>query len=113
PMKAAALSAGAVSVMLAGSLLALPFLLPGQQLPVPGFLPEWLAASLGLAAASVLLFSNLGNDTALPAPGFWLLGFALFIVAQAMAGEAPYHQYVGLGLTYVLYAVTMVWLGAQ
>src|SRR2546430_4341010 len=44
-----------MSLMLAGSLCLLPFLLPYHQQPIPSFFPEWLAAALGIAAALTLL----------------------------------------------------------
>ncbi len=43
--------AEAVSLLLAGSLCLLPFLLPYHLLPIPSFQAEWLAAALGSSSA--------------------------------------------------------------
>jgi len=102
-----------MSLLLAGSLCLLPFLVPYHQQPVLSFFPEWLAAALGTAAALPLLAGRKLPGASLPAPGRWLLAFALFLLIQAAVGTPVYIQLPVLAALYVLYAVLMIWLGAQ
>jgi O-antigen ligase len=99
--------------MLAGSLCLLPFLLPYHQPPVLSFFPEWLAAALGIAAAATLLLGRSVPTVSLPVPARWLIAFAAFLAAQAAIGGHAYSQLPLLAALYVLYAVLMIWLGAQ
>jgi O-antigen ligase len=103
-----------VSLLLAGSLCLLPFLLPYHELPILSFQSEWLAAALGIAAVLAAL-TNGPDDAfaAVPLPARWLLGFALLLTAQALADDSNYPQQPLLGGLYVLYAALLVWLGAQ
>src|SRR6266853_863431 len=79
-------SAQAISLMLAGSLCLLPFLLPYHQPPILSFFPEWLAAALGVAAALALLVGRGVTAVFLPAPARWLIAFAVLLAAQAASG---------------------------
>ncbi len=106
-------SAPAISVLLAGSLCLLPFLLPYHQQPVLSFFPEWLAVALGIAAALTLLVGRSVPAASLPVPARWLIAFAAFLAAQAAIGGHAYSQLPLLAALYVLYAVLMIWLGAQ
>jgi len=106
-------SARATSLLLAGSLCLLPFLLPYHQQPVLSFFPEWLAAALGIAAAATLLVARSVPTVSLPAPAGWLIAFAVFLAAQAASGSHAYSQLPLLAALYVLYAVLTIWLGAQ
>jgi len=106
-------SAGAVGLLLAGSLCLLPFLIPYHQQPVLSFFPEWLAAALGVAAALTLLVGRGVPAVPLPVPARWLIAFAAFLAAQAAIGGHAYSQLPLLAALYVLYAVLMIWLGAQ
>src|SRR6266853_617116 len=99
--------------MLAGSLCLLPFLLPYHQPPILSFFPEWLAAALGVAAALTLLVGRGVTAAFLPVPARWLIAFAAFLAAQAAIGGHAYSQLPLLAALYVLYAVLMIWLGAQ
>lgn len=105
-----------ISLLLAGSLCLLPFLLAYHQQPIPSFFPEWLAAALGIAAALTLLVGR--GVTAVsfvssPVPALWLIVFAAFLAAQAASGGHVYSQLPVVAALYVLYAVLMIWLGAQ
>src|SRR5438309_2329095 len=105
-----------ISLLLAGSLCLLPFLLAYHQQPIPSFFPEWLAAALGIAAALTLLVGR--GVTAVsfvssPLSALWLIVFAAFLAAQAASGGHVYSQLPLLAALYVLYAVLMIWLGAQ
>jgi len=105
-------SAPAISLLLAGSLCLLPFLIPYHQLPVLSFFPEWLAAALGTGAALVVLAARGASAISLPVPTRWLIAFALFLAVRATAGEQAYPQISLLAAVYVLYAVLLIWLGA-
>ena len=105
--------AGAVSLLLAGSLCLLPFLLPYHQLPVLSFQAEWLSAAIGIAAMLAALGWRRGAFAPVPLPAQWLIAFALFLAAQTLAGKPVYPQLPLLGALYVLYAVLLIWLGAQ
>ena len=108
-----AVSAQAIGLLLAGSLCLLPFLIPYHQLPVLSFFPEWLAAALGTAAALAMLAGRGALTVSLPIPARWLIAFALFLAVRAAVGEQPYPQISLLAATFVLYAVLVIWLGAQ
>jgi hypothetical protein len=60
-----------VSLLLAGFMCLLPFLIPYHQLPLRSFYPEWLAAALGLIAFVAALASPRFPSIALP---FWRAG---------------------------------------
>src|SRR3989475_5361711 len=102
-----------MSLMLAGSLCLLPFLLPYHQQPVLSFFPEWLAAALGMAASLTLLVGRAAPAVALPGLARWLIVFAVFLAVQAASGGHAYSPLPLLAALYVLYAVLMIWLGAQ
>src|SRR6266446_4338931 len=102
-----------MSLLLAGGLCLLPFLLPYHQQPVLSFFPEWLAAALGMAASLTLLVGRAAPAVALPGLARWLIVFAVFLAVQAASGGHAYSQLPLLAALYVLYAVLMIWLGAQ
>src|SRR5713101_6067360 len=99
--------------MLAGSLCLLAFLLPYHQPPILSFFPEWLAVALGVAAALTLLVGVPVSFVFSPVPARWLIVFAVLLAAQAASGGHAYSQLPLLAALYVLYAVLMIWLGAQ
>ncbi|HEY6721446.1 MAG TPA: Wzy polymerase domain-containing protein [Burkholderiales bacterium] len=100
-------------MLLAGSLCLLPFLLPYHQQPVLSFFPEWLAMALGVAATLVFLAGRNASVVSWPALARWLLVFALFLGVTAVHGEHAYFQLPLVAMLYVLYAVLVIWLGAQ
>jgi len=102
-----------MSLLLAGSLCLLPFLLPYHQQPILSFFPEWLAVALGIAAALTTLLARGVPAVSSPVPAGWLIAFAAFLAAQAAIGGHAYSQLPLLAALYVLYAVLMIWLGAQ
>lgn len=106
-------AAASVSLLLAGSLCVLPFLLPYHQLPILSFQSEWLAVALGVAATIAALAGRGGALVSVPLPARWLLGFALFLAAQTLVGKPVYFQLPVLGALYVLFAVLLIRLGAQ
>ena len=109
-------SARALSLLLAGGLCLLPFLLPYHQQPMPSFFPEWLAAALGIAAALTLLVGRgvaAVSFVSSPVPARWLIVFAVFLAVQAASGGHVYPQLPLVAALYVLYAVLTIWLGAQ
>jgi hypothetical protein len=103
----------AISLLLAGSLCFLPFLMPYHELPVKTFHAEWLAAVLGIGATLVALAARSDPIVSWPVPARWLAAFALFLAFQAAYGNPAYPQLPLLAALYVLYAVLMIWLGAQ
>ncbi len=105
-----------MSLLLAGSLCLLPFLVPYHQQPIPSFFPEWLAAALGIAAALTLLVGRgvaAASFVSLPVPARWLIVFAAFLAVQTVSGGHVYSQLPLVAALYVLYAVLMIWLGGQ
>ncbi len=105
-----------MSLLLAGCLCLLPFLLPYHQQPIPSFFPEWLAAALGIAAALTLLVGRgvaAASFVPLPVPARWLIAFAVFLAVQAAGSGRVYSQLPLVAALYVLYAVLTIWLGAQ
>ena len=102
-----------ISLLLSGSLCLLPFLPPYHQLPVLSFQAEWLAGALGASAALAVLAARDVSIVSLPVPARWLIAFALFLALQAAGGGQAYPQLPLLAALYVLYAVLMMWLGAQ
>lgn len=105
--------ARAVSLLLAGSLCVLPFLLPYHEFPILSFQAEWLAAALGIAAMLAALGGRGSALVTVPAPARFLAAFALFLAAQTLIANPIYPQLPLLGALYVLYAVLLFWLGAQ
>src|SRR6266705_5302273 len=83
---------------------------------IPRFFPEWLAAALGIAAALTLLVGRgvaAVSFVSSPVPARWLIVFAAFLAVQAVSGGHVYPQLPLVAALYVLYAVLMIWLGAQ
>jgi O-antigen ligase len=105
--------ADAVSLLLAGGLCLLPFLLPYHEYPILSFQAEWLAVALGVAAMLAGLVGRGSAFAAAPVPARWLIAFALFLAAQTLVGTPVYQQLPLMGALYVLYAALLVWLGAQ
>ncbi len=101
-----------MSLLLAGSMCLLPFLIPYHQPPLLSFYPEWLAAALGLIAFAAVLARPHFPSIALPVPGRWMIGFAAFLAVCALGRDTVYPQMSLWAVVYVLYAVLMIWLGA-
>ena len=79
--------AEAVSLLLAGGMCMLPFLLPYHQLPILSFQAEWLAGALGVAAMLAALAGRGNAFATVPLPARWLFAFALFVAAQTLLGK--------------------------
>lgn len=105
--------AAGVSLLLAGSVCLLPFLLPYHQQPILSFQAEWLAGALGIAAALAALAARRGMLASAPPLSKWLIAFALLLAGQVLTGSPTYAQLPLLAALYVLYAALLVWLGAQ
>jgi len=103
----------AISLLLAGSVCLLPFLVPYHQPPVLSFLSEWLAAGLGVAAVLARAARGSAPAAAPPPAALWLIAFALFLACRAATASLAYPQASALAALYVLYAVALIWLGAQ
>ena len=77
---------GSISLLLAGGLCLLPFLLPDHHLPLLSFQSEWLAAALGVAAMLTALAGRGGAFLSAPVLARWLIAFALYLAAQTLVG---------------------------
>lgn len=109
-----ATSAADISLLLAGGMCLLPFVLPFHRQPILSFYVEWLAVGLGVAAGlATLIHRGFRSDAALPAPALWLVAFAAFVFLRAALGDQTYPAAGLLAALYVLYAVLMLQLGAQ
>src|SRR5882672_111594 len=103
----------AISLLLAGSVCLLPFLVPYHQPPVLSFLPEWLAAGMGVAAVLAQVARGSAPAAAPPPAALWLTAFALLLASRAATASLAYPQASALAALYVLFAVALIWLGAQ
>lgn len=102
-----------VSLLLAGAMCLLPFLVPYHQQPVLSFYPEWLAAALGVCAALAALAGRGTPALSVPTPALWLIAFALYLLVRMLGAGQAYPQIGFLAALYVLFAALMMWLGAQ
>jgi len=102
-----------VSLLLAGSACMLPFLVHVRQLPLLSFHAEWIAVALAMLALASMLGARDVSVIPLPAEAWWLAGFAAYIAACGLLREAPYPQMAFWGTLYPLYALVLLWLGAQ
>lgn len=102
-MHASRLALAALALM-----ASLPFLIPLHTTPIPSFRAEWLAASLGLAAAAALIGAR-----RLPLPGAALLAmtFAGIALAQNAFGLAPVPQLATLFALYLVWAAMLACTG--
>lgn len=98
-----------IGLLIAGGMCSLPFLLPYNRI----FLEEWLAGALGVAAAIAVLTMRDVSVVSLPSPARWLVAFALFLGVQSFIVHPVYTQTPVLATLYVLYALLLIWLGAQ
>src|SRR5262245_39332655 len=103
-----------IALLLAGSLCALPFLMPYHEPPVTAFHAEWMAAMLGIAAAlAALAAPRLTPVASWPVPARWLAAFALFLALLAVFTRPVYPQLPVVAALYVVFAALMIWLGSQ
>lgn len=102
-----------VSLLLAGAMCLLPFLVPYHQQPVLSFYPEWLAAALGVCAALAALAGRGAPALSIPTPALWLIAFALYLLVRMLGAGQAYPQIGLLAALYVLFAALVMWLGAQ
>ena len=101
------------SLLLAGSLCFLPFIVPYHQLPILSFHAEWLAGALGVLALALALADRGSELVAVPVAARWLIGFALLLALRGLGGDPAYPQIPLWAVVYAIYAVLMLWLGAQ
>ena len=102
-----------LSLLLACSLCLLPFLVPYHQLPLLSFHAEWTAAALGVLAFSLALADRASSVVPVPVAARWLIAFALFLALRGLGGDPAYAQMPLWAAAYVIFAVLMLWLGAQ
>ena len=101
-----------IGLLLAGGMCLLPFLLPYHQLPIKTFQAEWLVVALGVAAAFAVICNN-RPGIPIPYSARWFGAFAALLLIQAALGHAAYPQLRLTGALLILYAMLMIWLGAQ
>lgn len=100
-----------VSLLLAGLMCLLPFLVPYHQPPIHGFYGEWLAAALGLSAIVAALIDRRLVPVSLPTPALWLLGFTAFLIFRAVIVQPAYLQLTFWAVIYLAFAIALMWLG--
>ncbi len=91
----------------------LPFLVPHHRNPLTTFYGEWLAAALGLAAATLLLRRASWQPFRFPLVALVPLGLMVVLGVQVAMGLAVYWQQHFLVGLYLFWAVLMVVLGAE
>jgi O-antigen ligase len=99
-------SLGALCLM-----LIVPFLNPHHYNPIPTFYPEWIAAALGLLAASLLLRSPPLTPLELPSVALAPLGIIGLLLIQLISGQVLFVTQALLFLLYLLWAVALICLG--
>src|SRR3954470_19243643 len=102
-----------LALLLAGCLCVIPFVVPYHQAPIPSFYSEWLAGAFGVMAILAALLSRPSALVRLPGAATWLLGFGLLVAVRPLFAYSGYWQPAIVGGAYVLYAVLVIWLGAQ
>jgi O-antigen ligase len=102
-----------LALLLAGCLCVIPFVVPYHQAPIPSFYSEWLAGAFGVMAIFAALLPRPSAMVRLPGAATWLLGFALLVAVRPLFAYSGYWQPAIVGGAYVLYAVSLIWLGAQ
>jgi len=102
--------ASRISLALLGLMVSLPFLNFHHSLPLPTFYTEWMAFALGTAALLALAW---GKQTGLPLLSLGLIGLMLVLLVQVALGTVAYAERSLLGALYLLWAASLVWLGAH
>jgi O-antigen ligase len=100
------LTLGATALM-----VTLPFLLPGQRLPIQSFYREWLAFALGSAAFVAIALAVWRRRLEAPRVVILPLGLCLLLAVQVAVGKLAYWQQAALGGLYLLWAAAIATLG--
>jgi len=100
------------SLWLIGLMFSLPFLVPHHEYPLTTFYGEFLAAGLGLLAASMLLRPSAWQPLRFPVIALLPLGLIVVAVLQVAMGLSVYWQQHMLFALYLGWAALMAVLGA-
>lgn len=99
--------------MFLAAMCSIPFLLPYHQAPITSFAGEWMAVALGvLAGLPVLTMRRTWQPLPFPLVALLPLGMAGVVALQVVSGMAVYWQQHMLFALYLVWAATMVVLGA-
>lgn len=99
------------SLVLAGLMLALPFLVPLHRSPIGSFYGEWSAFVLGLLAAGALAGARAWTAPRFPLAALFALGALALVLAHAALGRVPYAERALTAALYLAWAALLVWLG--
>lgn len=100
-----------VSLIAAGLIAVIPFLLPHYGLAT-AFYSEWAAFALGIAACFPLLSRNFWQCLAIPLTAVWLSAFVVLIALQALLVGHAYATQAWLPGVYLAWATVLVVLSA-
>ncbi len=110
-------TAASLSLLLAGLIAVIPYLLPYHRLPLTAFYSEWAAFALGLAACFPLLVRNFWIHLEIPHSAIWLFGLVVLIALQAYFVGHAYVTQVLLPGIYITWATVLivlsVWIRKQ
>ncbi|MEQ1597811.1 MAG: Wzy polymerase domain-containing protein [Methylotenera sp.] len=100
-----------ISLIFVGLMFLLPFVNLRHQLPISSFYAEWLAATLGLAAAFPLLRTTSWQNIQIPKISLVFLGLTVILITQWTLGMLHSTQYALIVLSYFTWASLLVVLG--
>lgn len=92
-------------------MLSAPFLNAHHLNPIPTFFQEWVAAVLGLLAATLLLQRQIAARLAIPAIGLLPLGLLALLLVQFVFGKINFPTQALLFALYLLWAFLLLILG--
>jgi O-antigen ligase len=101
-------SVAAVCVAL---LLAVPFVVPVNGLPVSTFYQEWTAVALGSTAFLTLLFAQRKTGVEVPRMVLLPLGILILLLVQMTQDRLVYWQQGAIGAMYLLWSMAMMCVG--
>jgi O-antigen ligase len=101
------------SLYLIALMCVVPFLIPHHRLPLTTFYGEWIAATLGLLASTLLLRRASWQPFRLPVMAIVPLGLLVIFAIQIPLGLVNYWQQNFLLSLYLLWATLLIVLGAE
>lgn len=100
-------NAALTSLVLAGLIAVIPFLLPHRGLAT-AFYSEWTAFTLGIVACFPFLLKTFWLDLEVPRITLWLAAIAAFIAFQTLLVDQPYVTQALLPGIYIVWAMVLV-----
>lgn len=100
------------TLVLAGLMMALPFLQSRHFYPLPLFYSEWLAVVLGLAALFLFLLPRYSQAVEVPWIALTPVALCGVLLLHLVLLKAAYPQQILLGLLYLIWATVLILLGA-